>query len=152
MKLLAIVVATLLVAAAVFFLFLGYKSSGMDAPDFVDGKLPVCGPKPNCVSSQANADSEYFVEPLAIAGDDIAARLIGAIEQTGGVVRLQSGGALQATYTSRLFRYVDDVQFTWQDGATVADVRSASRVGHSDMGANRKRVEALRVALNNANP
>ena len=95
MKLLVIAVATLLVAAAVFFLFLGYKSSGMDAPDFVDGKLPVCGDKPNCVSSRANADSEYFVEPLEIAGDDIAARLISAIEQTGGVVRLQSGGMLK---------------------------------------------------------
>ncbi len=152
MKLLGIAVAVLLIAMVIFFLFLGYKSSKMDAPEFVDGKLPACGPKPNCVNSQADAASEYFVEPLEIAGGDVATMLVGAIERTGGVVRLQSGGALQATYTSKLFRYVDDVQFTWQEGAAVADVRSASRVGHGDMSANRKRVEALRVALANANP
>jgi uncharacterized protein (DUF1499 family) len=151
MKLFGIAIVSLLIAAALFFLFLGYKSSRMDAPDLIDGQLPACGPKPNCVSSKASTDSEYFVEPLAVNGGDIASRLVAAVEQTGGVVRMQTGGALQATYTSGLFRYVDDVQLVWEAGAATIDVRSASRVGHSDMGANRKRVERLRAALNSTN-
>jgi uncharacterized protein (DUF1499 family) len=51
---------------------------------------------------------------------------------------------LRATFRSRLFGYEDDVEFRLDIAAGVVHVRSASRVGHSDFGANRKRVEALR--------
>jgi uncharacterized protein (DUF1499 family) len=54
---------------------------------------------------------------------------------------------LYAQYTTPLMKYVDDVEF-WFDATTnVIEVRSASRLGKSDLGLNRKRVEAIRVAL-----
>ena len=52
-------------------------------------------------------------------------------------------------FTSSLMKYVDDVEiyFTGADG--LAHVRSASRLGYSDMGANRKRIEMIRGKLAN---
>ena len=57
----------------------------------------------------------------------------------------QEDNYLHATFTSKLFRFVDDVELLL-DGDKV-HVRSVSRVGYSDLGANRKRVEAIRAAL-----
>ncbi len=51
---------------------------------------------------------------------------------------------LHAEFRSAVFRFVDDVEFLVQDH--VIQVRSASRLGYSDLGVNRKRVEALRQA------
>jgi uncharacterized protein (DUF1499 family) len=51
---------------------------------------------------------------------------------------------LHAEFTSALFRFVDDVEFLLDDGTKTIHVRSASRVGYSDLGVNRRRVEAIR--------
>ncbi|MDQ6965890.1 MAG: DUF1499 domain-containing protein, partial [Mariprofundaceae bacterium] len=54
---------------------------------------------------------------------------------------------LHATFTSRLFRFVDDVELHRDAASGVVHIRSASRVGHSDFGVNRKRVEVIRKLL-----
>jgi uncharacterized protein (DUF1499 family) len=54
---------------------------------------------------------------------------------------------IHATFTSRIFRFVDDVEFYFMRDAPVIHVRSASRVGYSDLGVNRKRVEKIRQAF-----
>lgn len=53
-------------------------------------------------------------------------------------------GYLHAVFTSLIFRFRDDVEILVDDSAKVLQIRSASRVGHSDLGVNRKRVERLR--------
>jgi uncharacterized protein (DUF1499 family) len=58
---------------------------------------------------------------------------------------------IHAEFTSAVFRFVDDVEFLFtkeQDGEVMVDIRSASRVGHSDFGVNRKRMEDIRDKLN----
>ena len=55
---------------------------------------------------------------------------------------------VHAEFTTRLMRYVDDVEFLILDGADdEIALRSASRVGYGDMGANRARVERIRSVL-----
>ena len=54
---------------------------------------------------------------------------------------------LYARHTSHWFRFVDDVEFLLERDLDVVHVRSASRVGYSDLGANRKRVERIRAAF-----
>ena len=54
---------------------------------------------------------------------------------------------LHAEFTSALFRFVDDVELLLDADAGVVHVRSASRIRYSDMGANRRRVEAIRSAF-----
>lgn len=111
------------------------------AKGLIDGKLADLPMKPNCVSSESGTDEDKAVLPLPTDKDGLKA----AIETTGGTITAESDDYISATYTSRLMRFVDDVEFRRDD--MVWHVRSASRVGHSDMGANRKRVEAIRAAL-----
>ena len=55
--------------------------------------------------------------------------------------------ALHAEFTSRIFRFVDDVDCVIDPQAHVIAIRSASRLGYSDLGVNRARVEAIRTAF-----
>ena len=54
---------------------------------------------------------------------------------------------LYAEYSSALFGFVDDVEFYFPPETHIIHVRSASRLGHSDLGVNRKRIEAIRARL-----
>ena len=56
-------------------------------------------------------------------------------------------GYLYAQFTTKLMKYVDDVEFWFDPAANAIQVRSASRVGRGDMGVNRKRIEAVRAVL-----
>ena len=55
---------------------------------------------------------------------------------------------LHAEFRSAVFRFVDDVEFLADESAGVIQVRSTSRVGSSDLGVNRKRIEAIRARWN----
>lgn len=64
---------------------------------------------------------------------------------------LSDGGIyLHAEYRSKLFRFVDDVEFLFPPESNLIHVRSASRVGYSDMGVSRKRVAGLRARFTRA--
>ena len=69
------------------------------------------------------------------------------IRDMGGVIREQREDYLAATFTSSIFRYVDDLEIRVDVAAGQIHLRSASRVGRSDLGANRARVERLKAAL-----
>ncbi len=104
-----------------------------------------CPNQPNCVSSQAS-QPKYLVAPLVYSG--IAAD---ALRRLADIVRTMPGGKvtsidqsrLCATFTSRLFGFVDDVDFAVRDDELI-DVRSKSRSGCYDFGVNRSRVEKIR--------
>jgi uncharacterized protein (DUF1499 family) len=53
-----------------------------------------------------------------------------------------------AEFTSFVFRFVDDIEFYCDDRHKVIHVKSASRVGYSDLGINRRRVEKIRKLFN----
>lgn len=112
-----------------------------------NGHLTDCPPSPNCVSSQAS-DSEHRIAPLPLLGDTTATRtrLLSLLAQTPRVtVVAQEAHYLRAEFTSQLMRFVDDVEFLI--GQEAVEVRSASRLGHSDLGVNRERIEGLRQQL-----
>lgn len=125
----------------VLFILLGIISQKGEAPGLVNGKLVEPGSKPNTVCSEAGTQSERAVEPIKGKLSDVA----DAIEATGGTITARSDDYLSATYMSRLFKFVDDVEVR-QDG-DVCQIRSGSRVGYSDRGVNRKRVETIRRAV-----
>jgi len=114
----------------------------------VDGRLAPCPQSPNCVSSQADPqDAQHYVAPITAPGDpervQAAVRAVVTRSKRTRIVD-DRPGYLHATYTSALFRFVDDVEFLLAPDAGLIHVRSASRVGYSDLGANRKRVEDIR--------
>ncbi len=107
-----------------------------------------CPSSPNCVSSLAS-DALHAIAPLQVRGpaDSVVDRLAAvvlAFPRTELVA--QTPDTLSVTFTSGLFRFVDDVSFKVDPAGSVIHVRSASRVGRGDLGANRKRVEAIRAA------
>ena len=113
--------------------------------------LAPCPSSPNCVSSQA-ADEARRVEPLRYTGNeaDARSRLLGVLRGMAGAEVLPGAGEhLHAAFRSAVFGFVDDVNFVF-DPAGEIQVRSASRTGYYDFGANRRRVEAIRAAFSAA--
>ena len=113
------------------------------------GRLAPCPSSPNCVCSEDPA-TRAFVEPIRLAGpaDEVRRRLKAALEALPRTrVVAEEPGYLRAECRSRFLGFVDDLELRVDRGAGVVHVRSASRVGHSDLGVNRARVERLRRTL-----
>jgi uncharacterized protein (DUF1499 family) len=111
-----------------------------------DGRLAPCPDSPNCVSSQAGDDA-HRMDPIPFTGDADAAwiRLKAALaNQPRTTVVEERGDYLRVEAVSLVFRFVDDVEFLMDRDEKVIHFRSASRVGRSDLGVNRKRMEAIR--------
>lgn len=112
-----------------------------------DGQLKPCPDSPNCVSSRE--DGEQSIEPLPFIGSQTETRsaiLSFLKEEYGASVQQQSDTYVHATITTTL-GFVDDLQLRFVPEERLVNVRSASRVGRSDMGVNRARIEALRKHL-----
>jgi len=127
-------------------------STATDANSASKKTLAPCPESPNCVSSQAQ-DAGHFIAPFSIIGDtDKAwAALRNAILGKGRmVITKETPDSIDAEATSLIFRFVDDVHVILDADAQLIHVRSASRKGYSDFGVNRKRVEALRLQLQQA--
>ncbi len=108
--------------------------------------LPPCPNRPNCVSSQA-AYPSHFIEPLRFPGSPADAWVVlkfalQSLPRTRVVE--ESGWYLRAEAKSRIFGFVDDVEFLMDVRNSVIHVRSASRIGYSDLGVNRNRIECVR--------
>jgi uncharacterized protein (DUF1499 family) len=115
-----------------------------------DGKLLPCPSTPNCVSSQS-IDRQHHVDPLKYASStsEAMADLKGIVQQMKRTVIVsETGNYLHIEFTSAIWKFVDDVEFSFDEGAQVIHVRSASRVGNSDLGVNRQRVEEIRTRWN----
>jgi uncharacterized protein (DUF1499 family) len=112
-----------------------------------DGRFAPCKRTPNCVSSQADpADQEHYIAPIVYNGT--MQELRRAVESmTRATVVREEGNYLYAEYKSALMGYVDDVELLLDDKAHLVQVRSASRLGRSDFGVNRKRIEELRALI-----
>lgn len=108
--------------------------------------LPPCPSKPNCVSTQA-ADAEHRIEPIHYTGSTAAAmKKIRSIVESIPRAKIVKSDAtsMAATFTTLVFRFVDDALFIFDDATKTLHFRSASRVGRSDWGVNRRRMEAIR--------
>ena len=110
------------------------------------GELVPCPDTPNCVSSQST-DRRHAIDPIVYTGSPTVAaeRLLQTLNALAGA-RVVSNDFpyIRASFTTRLCRFVDDVEFYIDDVADVIHVRSASRVGYSDLGTNRRRMERIR--------
>jgi uncharacterized protein (DUF1499 family) len=137
------IVAVLLIVAA------GCSGARLERLPTMLADLPPCTSSPNCVSSQA-PDAAHHVDPIPYSGDHLEAmRRLRAVIEAMPRARVTAADdlALHAEFTSRILRFVDDVDCVIDPPAHVIAIRSASRLGYSDLGVNRKRVEAIRTAF-----
>jgi uncharacterized protein (DUF1499 family) len=112
----------------------------------VDGQLSACPSSPNCVSSQTT-DKKHYIEPLRYRDSlgEARGRLVSVLDSMARmrIVTIKED-YIHTEFTSQLFRFVDDVEFYFDHDGRTIHLRSASRTGYFDLGANRKRVEVIR--------
>jgi len=111
-----------------------------------NGLLAPCPSMPNCVSSQSR-DPEHAVAALTCTSSPAEAmaklkRIVQAMPRT--LIVTETPTYLHAEFTSAIMRFVDDVEFSLEESTRSIHIRSASRLGKSDLGVNRKRVEEIR--------
>ncbi|MFN8710263.1 MAG: DUF1499 domain-containing protein [Planctomyces sp.] len=138
--------AFVVVAVVVGFVFLTVTSGRPSNLGVRDGSLAPCPDSPNCVSTQAR-DPEHSIAPLLFQGDVNAAletlsEIVGQLPRTRVIEK--SENYLCVEFRSALFRFVDDVEFFAEPDSGRIHMRSASRIGYSDLGVNRDRIELIR--------
>src|SRR4249920_839904 len=112
-------------------------------------RLPSCPDSPNCVSTLApSQDSRHAIAPYRFSRTKSDAKavlktVIAGLPRTRLVEEDEI--YLHYEFTSLLLRFVDDVEFLLDDEAKTIHFRSASRTGYGDLGVNRKRMEQVRV-------
>jgi uncharacterized protein (DUF1499 family) len=116
-------------------------------------RLAPCPRTPNCVSTEAPPGSSKRMDPIPYTGslDEARARLLRVVRDHPRT-RIVSDPSLEPHYLkaecrSQIFRFVDDVEFVFDEAAKQIHFRSASRLGRKDFGVNRKRMEEIRAAF-----
>jgi len=114
-----------------------------------DAGLSPCPSSPNCVTSDATGVA-HRVEPFALSASpeyswQIIREAVAALPRT--TVVKETANYLHAECTSALFGFVDDLELHLRPSDNMVTIRSASRLGYSDLGVNRRRVEELRDVL-----
>lgn len=145
--------ARMLLVAAALILVLFTALQGCAGPEVgltPEGRLAPCPDRPNCVCSDGESSEGSFISPIAIpegeAPEAAFGRLLGLVAERARVER-HEGDWAHAVFTTRILRFRDDVELRLDRDAGVIQVRSASRVGYSDLGKNRSRIEGLRKAF-----
>ena len=142
-------IASTIVIGAPMGLFSGTRPDNLGVHD---GRFAPPKPTPNNVNSQVdrNADAGHYIEPLRYSGDarQAWAALRRVIDGMQGVKVVKAeANYLHAEFSTKLMGYVDDAEFYLDEKAGVIQVRSASRLGRSDFGVNRARIESIREKL-----
>jgi uncharacterized protein (DUF1499 family) len=113
--------------------------------------LSPCPSSPNCVSSLApTGDAKHAIAPYRYQkslaeSKEVLKATIASLPRTRLVE--EDGAYLHYEFTSLLLRFVDDVEFLFDDGSKKIHFRSASRIGYGDLGVNRRRMEDIRSRL-----
>jgi uncharacterized protein (DUF1499 family) len=111
--------------------------------------LSPCPSSPNCVSTLATDEGHaiapfHYTKPRAEAKEALKA-VINSLSRTTLVEEDES--YLRYEFTSLLLRFIDDVEFLFDDDTKTVHFRSASRTGYSDLGVNRRRMEEVRALV-----
>lgn len=149
MKWLLIIVGVLLVVGLIAYIAMAIQShKSPENLGLQNGLLRPCPASPNCVCSEGHSQGseEHAVAPIK-ANDGGWTRLTGIITEQGGEIQQNDGSYLHATFSTPVFRYVDDVELRFDERSGLIHIRSASRVGRSDFGVNRNRIERIKKVM-----
>ena len=121
-----------------------------------NGQLIQCPTTPNCVNSQAK-DKKHYIEPILMTGTPLEVKnhilkILNELKRAKIIVA--EDHYIRVEFISKVFRFIDDLEFYFPNTKTkemTIHVRSASRVGHSDFGVNRKRIEQIRSKFKEIN-
>ena len=121
-----------------------------------NGQLIQCPTTPNCVNSQAK-DKKHYIEPILMTGTPLEVKnhilkILNELKRAKIIVA--EDHYIRVEFISKVFRFIDDLEFYFPNTKSkemTIHVRSASRVGYSDFGVNRKRIEQIRSKFKEIN-
>ena len=145
-KVMISVITILTFAMLVRFAILGNNSKEGQARGLLSGTLAPCPDKPNCVCSEFTDDASHYIEPIDYSGTASKGAwndVLNIIQAKGGEVAVANDVYISATFSVSLFGFTDDVECRLDTLQKKIHIRSASRVGYSDLGVNKKRVETI---------
>jgi uncharacterized protein (DUF1499 family) len=147
------IIITIVVLIIGLFVYIGLANKLPKGLGVTDGLLKACPSTPNCISTQAEPDdATHYAEPIVYNKDrkDIQL-LIESYMLSKGNAHIVSSylGYVHFEVKSDMVGYIDDVEFYLPETDSVVHFRSASRVGYSDRGVNRDRVEEIYKLLIN---
>jgi uncharacterized protein (DUF1499 family) len=117
-------------------------------PATIQSRLQVCPDKPNCINTEYPDNKSHYMPALDYPiqqTQQVIAIAKDIIVQMGGEVIDEDNHYLAATFTSSVFRFVDDFEIRQSNSSAKLHIRSASRLGYSDFGVNKRRVEKFTV-------
>jgi len=138
-----------LIIATQFCLIILLCGCGRTMPEglgLANNKLTDCPDSPNCVSTQTQKEKAK-IEPITYNSDEQTAyKLLLRVIEDNKLANIisKTNNYIHAAYFTKSKIFIDDVEFYFDKDAGLIHFRSASRVGHSDLGANRKRMEKIR--------
>lgn len=144
-RLISIIVGIIItLSSSLIFSATAFAAIGLD-----NGHLSACPNSPNCVVSQ-DGDQDHTIEPIAYQGDRTTAKetllkVLSVVPRTKVIENTDN--YIHTESTSRIFKFVDDAEFYFPEDQKIIQVRSAARVGESDLGVNRRRIEQIRLAM-----
>jgi len=144
------IITAILIVISILFIMAWLSKPGPLSPD-KNSVLARCPDKPNCVCSEYKDDIQHFIKPLTISSEKLprAVEYIKiSIKSLGGEIQTENNAYLAATFSSSIFGFIDDVEFRIDAKNQLIHIRSAARSGHSDFGVNKKRVNNLKMILN----
>lgn len=147
MKLLVILIVLIPVAILLMLITLSIVSQFGSVPGLQAGKLKRCPTTPNCICTEFEEDDRHYRKPVDLAKQDSGeamAAIKAVIDRMGGNIHTADDHYLAATFRSAMFRFVDDLEVRIDADAGLIHIRSASRVGHGDSGANLNRVNRFK--------
>lgn len=156
MKTISIIFICLVISIVIYLFSLGIKSQSGAAAGLVNGKLSRCPDTPNCVNSEYIDHTDHYVTAIKYSMNKQAGllpleKLHDIILQMGGTIEYRDENYISATFTSTIFRFVDDLEARFDKENSLIHLRSASRVGRSDLGKNKERVEIIKAIYNKRN-
>ncbi len=144
-------VASILIIALLLRLS-GYAtdSKKLTPTSMVDGLLAKCPNTPNCVSSELHEDDKHSVRAITLSRhltESPWPLVKETVEVMGGTLVDEQDTYLSAQFSSKIFKFVDDFEVRWDQPAGLLHIRSASRVGYSDLGENKRRIAEFKSRL-----
>jgi len=151
MKTVLIILSFIILAAVILFFILGNMSKSGEAKGLAEGRLSECPARPNCACSEDIEDIDQYIKPIRFP-QNVPGNLLHILRTTilelDGTINSEGENYIASTFSSTIFGFVDDFEIRIDSAQNLIHLRSASRVGYSDAGVNRKRTELFRKLLN----
>ena len=137
------IIALVIVVGLGYFKGMGiYSTSKKVDLGVKESTLMLCGDKPNCVST-TNTNEIHTISPIETPHQ--LEEIINKLQAEGFKLIKTEGNYAHLIFSSKIMGFVDDLEIMLNDN--ILSINSASRVGYSDMGKNRERVEKIRIIL-----